>query len=72
MATSSTPEKANKEYDSNWLKGTSAESILAKQNKKSDFSDPVFKKLSRINGKINSMSMSELVDSLKELNLETK
>ena len=60
------------DYDSNWLIGTSAEKILVKQNKTSDFSDPVFKKLSRINGKINSMSMSELIDSLKELNLETK
>ena len=64
----------NNNYDKNWLKGTSAEQLLdkSKNNVKNDFSDPVYKKISRINGKINSMSMNELVNSLKELNLETK
>ena len=65
---------SNNNYDKNWLKGTSAEQLLdkSKNNVKNDFSDPVYKKISRINGKINSMSMNELVNSLKELNLETK
>ena len=58
-------------YDEQWLKGPSAENLLIKP-KPSEFSDPVYKKLSRINGKINSMSMSELIESLGELKLETR
>ncbi len=58
------------EYDSSWLKGTSAEKDL--QVKKNDFSNPVYSKLSRINGKINAMSMDELKKSLEEVQLETK
>lgn len=68
-------DKNVESYDKTWLKGTSAETVLSKQKIKTninDFSDPAFKKISRVNGKINSMSMSELVDSLKELSLETK
>lgn len=63
------PSKTTENYDEQWLKGTSAENLLVKP--KTEFSDPVYKKLSRINGKINSMSMSELVESLNELKLET-
>ena len=50
-------------YDSEWLKGTSAE--------KEDYSHPAYSSLSRINGKINSMSMKDLVKSLNDLNLDT-
>lgn len=66
------------EYDSTWLKGTSADlSPTVKCNRsapaiKTDFSDPIYKKLSRINGKINSMPMHELVNNLRALNLETR
>lgn len=63
-------KKQESEYDSSWLKGTSAEKDI--QVKKNDFSNPVFSKLSRINGKINSMSMDELRKSLEEVQLETK
>jgi hypothetical protein len=67
-------------YDSSWLKGTAADPYSFSRryvNKsaptlKADFSHPVYKKLSRINGKINSMHMDELVGSLKEFNLETR
>ena len=50
-------------YDPEWLKGTSAE--------KEDYSHPAYKTLSKINGKINKMNMSELVKSLNELNMDT-
>ncbi len=66
-----------KDYDIGWLKGTSADQKTkitcnrTAPNMRSDFSDPVYKKLSRINGKINSMTVHALVCSLRELNLET-
>jgi len=66
----SNDKKQESEYDSSWLKGTSAERDL--QVKKNDYSNPVFSKLSRINGKINTMSMDELKKSLEEVQLETK
>lgn len=67
-----------KDYDLSWLKGTSADQTVktnqinkSAPNIKTDFSDPVYKKLSRINGKINSMSIDNLVKNLKELKIET-
>lgn len=69
----------SKLYDSSWLKGTAADPFVPQRHYtnrsapslKADFSHPVYKKLSRINGRINSMHMGELIDSLKDLNLET-
>lgn len=61
------------DYDPSWLKGTSAEKAIRTTNSaapKKDFSDPVFKKISRINGKVNSMSMTELKKALGELQLD--
>ncbi len=66
-----------RDYDPGWLKGTSADQRpkttcnRTAPSVRSDFSDPVYKKLSRINGKINSMPVHALVCSLRELNLET-
>lgn len=66
-------------YDDDWLKGTSADQVPGRKqlNKsappiKADFSDPLYKKLSRLNGKINSMPINVLIDNLKQLNLETR
>lgn len=60
-------------YDVSWLKGTSAETLMNKKpGNKKDFSNPVYKKLSKINGKINDMPMNELISSLNELNLDTR
>jgi len=50
-------------FDLEWLKGTSAE--------KEDYSHPAYKQLSAINGKINKMSMKDLVKSLSDLNMDT-
>ena len=50
-------------FDPEWLKGTSAE--------KEDYSHPAYKTLSTINGKINKMSMKDLIKSLSELNMDT-
>lgn len=61
--------------DTQWLKGTSAEVEIQKQkeNKKSaDFSDPIFKTISKLNGKINNMTFQELVTCLKDLKLDTR
>jgi hypothetical protein len=58
-----------KAYDPNWLKGTSAD---PDKKSKNNFSHPVYKKLSKINGRVNNMSMKELENSLAELDLETK
>lgn len=63
----------NRDYDPSWLKGTSAEKAIRTSNStapKKDFSDPIFKKISRINGKVNSMSMTELKKALGELQLD--
>jgi hypothetical protein len=70
-AVTSKETKQESEYDSSWLKGTSAEKDMT-QVKKNDFSNPIFSKLSRINGKINTMNMDELKKSLQEVQLETK
>ena len=71
-------EPQNNKYDISWLKGTSAEKILydnknvnSNNSTENDYSHPVYKKLSKINGKINSMSVNELMKSLEELNLDT-
>lgn len=67
------------DYDPSWLKGTSAEKAIhssfsskpkPSDSKKTDFSDPVYKKISRINGQVNSMNMSELKKALSELKLD--
>lgn len=69
------PENKPPDYDPSWLKGTSAEKAIRQLNAnntappKKDFSDPIFKKISRINGKVNSMNMSELKKALSELQL---
>ena len=78
----STPANNQKQepYDSEWLKGTSAEIEAAKNAKQKkansggggDFSHPVYKKLSKINGRINDMSTNDLIRSLEELKLNTK
>lgn len=79
LSTEKTECKETKaEYDLSWLKGTSADPMPTPKpcNKsapslKADFSDPVYKKLSRVNGKINAMPMNILVNSLRDLNLDT-
>lgn len=66
-------ETEKNDYDPDWLVGTSAEKLLKsdlKSNK--NFSHPVFKKLSKINGKINDMSVDDLITSLKDLNLDSR
>lgn len=61
------------DFDPNWLKGTSAEKLVnCSSTNKSSFSHPVYKKLSKLNGKVNSMSMNELKNALNELELENK
>ena len=68
--------KTNKliEYDTSWLKGTSAEiSLNSNKNKlklKPDYSKTVYKKLSSINGKINDMSNDDLIKELENLKLD--
>jgi hypothetical protein len=65
----------DKKYDLDWLKGTSAESVInLDQNsiKPPDFSHPIYKTISKLNGKINSMSYLELSNSLKELKLDPR
>lgn len=58
-------------YDKEWLKGTAAESEINLDNKSSvDFSHPIFKTISKLNGKINSMSYFELSKCLKDLKLD--
>ncbi|CAF0741569.1 unnamed protein product [Brachionus calyciflorus] len=65
----------DKNFDPSWLKGTSAEILLKptehKKNTKKDFSHPVYKKISKINGKINDMDEDDLVKSLNELSLDS-
>ena len=56
-------ESDSNNFDPEWLKGTSAE--------KEDYSHPAYKTLSAINGKINKMSMKDLIKSLSELNMDT-
>jgi hypothetical protein len=70
----STSNRDSNQYDPSWLIGTSAEKTLNNKNKnqKKDFSHPTYKKLSKINGKINKMNTDELIESLKELKLETR
>jgi hypothetical protein len=62
--------------DLEWLKGTSAEldvnSGVPNGKLASKFSDPIYKELSLINGKINLMSNKELTNSLRQLNLDIK
>ena len=67
-------KKDSNQYDPSWLVGTSAEKTLNNKNnnKKKDFSHPTYKKLSKINGKINKMNTDELINSLKELKLDTR
>ena len=72
-------ESASKsdEFDVAWLKGTSAFTELnkkapAKKSTSAKYSDPAFKKISRINGKINTMSVEELTNSLKDLQMNTR
>jgi hypothetical protein len=67
----SSKESDKQEYDPSWLKGTSADSSIS-VNKKRDFSNPVYKQLSKINGKINKMNLDDLTKSLNELKLDTK
>jgi 3'-5' exoribonuclease 1 len=67
--------KINQEsHDSEWLKGTSAEKMIKTNTHKSnsmknDFSHPIYKKISKINGDINKMSIKDLVNTLETLNL---
>lgn len=71
-------QNKQQDYENDWLRGTSACQVPSRKqlNKsappiKADFSDPVYKKLSRLNGQINSMTINVLIDNLKQLNLET-
>jgi hypothetical protein len=78
----SSSNKLTIDYDIDWLRGTSAEKVLdnnAKKKKKAEkssslnnkpFSDPIYSKISRLNGKVNKMSLDDLADSLNELNLD--
>ena len=65
------PPTESKDYDPSWLKGTSAEKVINQRPRK-DFSDPAYKKLSKLNGKVNTMSMTELKKALGELELDIK
>lgn len=65
------PTESSNDYDPSWLKGTSAEKVMNQRPRK-DFSDPAYKKLSKLNGKVNTMSMTELKKSLGELELDIK
>ena len=72
-------QNKQQDYENDWLRGTSACQVPSRKqlNKsappiKADFSDPVYKKLSRLNGQINSMTINVLIDNLKQLNLETR
>lgn len=62
------------EYDKEWLKGTAAESELNLESeiKSVDFSHPIYKTISQLNGKINSMSYIELSKCLKDLKLDPR
>lgn len=65
--------KKKNDYDPNWLKGTSAEKLLKyESSSEKNFSHPVFKKLSKMNGKINDMSLDSLIDSLNDLKLDSR
>ena len=69
-------ESAN-DFDIKWLEGTSAAKELKsksshKQQHSGKYSDPAYKKISRINGQINEMSVDELTNSLKALEMDTK
>jgi 3'-5' exoribonuclease 1 len=72
-------DRVEEAYDPDWLVGTSAEKmfkspIKTKQispSKNSDFSDPVYKQLSRLNGRINRMSIDELTGTLGDLDLDS-
>jgi hypothetical protein len=68
-----TIDENGKKYDKEWLKGTAAESEINLDNKSSvDFSHPIFKTISKLNGKINSMSYLELSKCLKDLKLDPR
>jgi hypothetical protein len=68
-----TIDENGKKYDTEWLKGTAAESEINLDNKSSvDFSHPIFKTISKLNGKINSMSYLELSKCLKDLKLDPR
>ena len=62
----------NKPYDKDWLKGTSAENHISLENKSVDLTHPIFKTLSKLNGKINNMSYLELSKCLKDLKLDPR
>jgi hypothetical protein len=74
-------EKLEEAYDPDWLVGTSAEKSLAKTSRNNktrpqkdgggDFSHPVFKQLSKINGHVNRMEMPDLVSALNNLDLDS-
>ena len=66
-----TESSSSNDYDPSWLKGTSAEKVINQRPRK-DFSDPAYKKLSKLNGKVNTMSMTELKKALGELELDIK
>jgi 3'-5' exoribonuclease 1 len=72
-------EKLEEAYDPDWLVGTSAEKSVSRTArtstnapKKSDFSHPVYKQLSKINGHVNRMTEDELVSALKDLDLDSR
>ncbi|RNA33870.1 3 -5 exoribonuclease 1 [Brachionus plicatilis] len=72
MESENTTSKNKNDYDPTWLKGTSAEELIKSESStKKNFSHPVFKKLSKINGKINDMSLDDLVESLDKLKLDS-
>lgn len=64
-------KEESESYDVDWLKGTSAESLVEKK-KTGAHSHPVYKKLSKIYGDVNSMSINELAKTLTELDLDSK
>jgi hypothetical protein len=64
--------KPTTDFDPDWLKGTSAECFLSNKNPNDDYSHPIYKTISKLNGKINNMSMLELTKCLKDLKLDTR
>jgi hypothetical protein len=60
------------DFDPDWLKGTSAECLLPNKNTSEDYSHPIYKTISKLNGKINNMSHLELTKCLKELKLDPR
>lgn len=72
MASNKTNDLPEEAYDPDWLKGTSADTTSKKASSSAQFSDPIYKQLSKANGQVNKMSMNDLIATLKELDLDSR